>query len=77
MKNKITNDKVGEIIGKMADKIRGEMDYEFRVAQSQMNIAENDLIDSLDEKQKALYEDYRAKRETFYDIAKELYERKY
>ena len=77
MKKKVTNEEVGEIIGKIAEKIRSDLDYEFRVAQSQMCIAENDLIDSLDDKQKELYDDYRKKRDVVYQIAGELYERKF
>ena len=52
MKKKFTNEEIGQAIGKIAEKIRDDMDYDFRVAQSQMWIAENDLADSLDEKQK-------------------------
>ncbi len=36
MKKKITNEEIGEAIGKIADKIRSDMNYEFRVSQSQM-----------------------------------------
>ena len=61
----------------MAEKIRDDMDYDFRVAQSQMWIAENDLADSLDEKQKELYNDFREKRDLFFQIAGELYQRKF
>ena len=77
MKKKITNEKVEEIMGAVADKIRSDMDYEFRVAQSQMWIAENDLVDALDEKQQLLYKEYADKREEFFRIAKELYQRKF
>ena len=75
MKEKITNEKVGQIIDKVAEKIRTDMDYEFRVAQSQMWIAENDLVDSLNEKQHELYRNYSEKREAFFKIAEELYKR--
>lgn len=54
MKKKVTEEEVGQIIGKIAEKIRDDLDYEFRVAQSQMWIAENDLIDALDETQHEL-----------------------
>ena len=77
MKKKITDDDVGEIMGAIAEKLRNDMDYEFRVAQSQMWIAENDLVDSLDKKQQALYNDYAEKREYFYRVAKEIYQRKF
>ena len=77
MKKKFTNEEVGQMIGKMAEKIRDEMDYEFRVAQSQMWIAENDLVNALTEEQYKLYKDYSEKRNNFYKIAKELYARKF
>ena len=77
MKKKVTNEEVAEAIGKIAEKVRDDMDYEFRVAQSQMWIAENDLVDSLNENQHALYKDYSEKRNAFFKIAKELYERKF
>ena len=77
MKNKVTNEEVGQAIGEMAEKIRSDLDYEFRVAESQMWIAENDLVDSLNETQQELYKDYSEKRNAFFRLAKELYERKY
>lgn len=77
MKKKFTEEEIGEMIGKVAEKIRSDMDYEFRVAQSQMWIAENDLVDSLDEKQQELYKDFRDKRDAFFQIAQELYQRKF
>lgn len=77
MKKKVTNEEVGQVIGEMAEKIRSDMDYEFRVAQSQMWIAENDLVDALDEKQHDAYRNYAEKREAFFKIAGELYQRKF
>lgn len=77
MKKKFTNEEVGQVIGKVAEKIREEMDYEFRIAQSQMWIAENDLVDTLTEEQYKLYKDYSEKRNNFYKIANELYTRKF
>lgn len=77
MKKKFTDEEIGQMIGKMAEKIRSDMDYDFRVAQSQMWIAENDLVDSLDEKQQELYKDFREKRDLFFKIAEALYQRKF
>ncbi len=77
MKKKITDEEIGQVIGKIAEKIRNDMDYEFRVAQSQMWIAENDLVDALNESQYELYRDYAEKRNTFFKIAKELYQKKF
>ena len=76
MNKKITNEEVCKVIGELADKIRSEMDFDFRVAYGQMGIAENDLVDTFDENQKKLYKDFCEKRETFYNLAKEMYERK-
>lgn len=76
MKKKITNEEVASILGKIAEDIRDDLDYDFRVAQSQMWIAENDLVDSLNEQQKKLYDDFSEKRNTFFKIASELYQRK-
>lgn len=73
MNKKVTNEEAGETIGKIAEKIRSDMDYEFRVAQSQMWIAENDLVDALDKKQQEAYKDYAEKRNAFFQIAGELY----
>ncbi len=77
MKKKVTDEEIGQIMGKIAEKIRSDMDYEFRVAQSQMWIAENDLVNALDEDQREVYNDYAKKRETFFKIAQELYTRKF
>jgi hypothetical protein len=77
MKKKVTNEEVGQIMNEIAEQIRDKMDYDFRVAQSQMWIAENDLVDSLEEKQIPLYKDYCEKREAFFSIASEMYQRKF
>ncbi len=77
MKKKVTDEKATEFINKVAEKVREEMDYEFRVAQSQMWIAENELVDALDEKQHEAYKNYAEKRNAFVAIAKELYQRKF
>ncbi len=77
MKKRVSNEEVAQAINIIAEKIRSDLDYNFRVAQSQLQIAENDLVDSLDEKQKKLYEEFAKKRSEFYEIAKEIYQRKF
>ena len=77
MKEKVTKEKVGEILEQIADEVRDKMDYEFRVAQSQMWIAENDLADVLEEKQIEAYKTYCEKRNEFFRIAGEMYQRKF
>lgn len=76
MKKKVTNEEVGQLLSQFAEDVCDDMDYEFRVAQSQMWIAENDLVDSLNEKQKELYKEFAEKRNDFFKIASELYQRK-
>ena len=77
MKKKFTNEEIGQIIGKIAEKIREEMDYDFRVAKSQMQLAEKELAESLNDEQLKLYNDYCEKRKTFYEIASEIYQKIY
>ena len=77
MKKKVTEKEVGKVLGELAEQVRGELDLEFRVAQGQMWLAENDLVDTLDEKQKELYKIYCEKREAFYQVASEIYKRKF
>ena len=77
MKKKVTNEEVAKAIGTMANQLRTEMDFDMRVKQSQMWLAEDELVKSLNEKQLELYKDFYQKREAFYDIAKEMYERKF
>ncbi|MBE5756964.1 MAG: hypothetical protein E7342_04095 [Clostridiales bacterium] len=74
---KITNEEIGEIIGKMAQEVRSKMNYEFNVARSQMWIVENDLVKTFSAEQKKLYDDFVEKRNDFYSIASEIYEKKY
>lgn len=77
MKKKVTNEEVGKLFAKMAQDIRDDMDYELRVAESQMWIAENDLVDALNESQHQVYKDYAEKRNHFFRLAKEMYVRKF
>lgn len=76
MKKKITEEEVREFISKLIDKVNEEMDYTLNFVHSQMSLAENDLVDSLDEKQRALYDVYRKRREEFYDMARQMYVKK-
>ena len=75
-KRKITEEQLTQFISKMAEYVRDEMDYDFRVAQSQMGIAEKDLVNTFNDNQKMLYDDFCQKRAKFYQLASELYKRK-
>ncbi len=75
MKKKVTDEEVGKVLGQVAEQVRSELDYEFRVAQSQMFLAENDLIETFTTEQKELYLIYSQKRTAFYDIAEQIYKK--
>lgn len=78
MKKKATKEETTKVINEIAEKVRDDMDYEFRVAQSQMWIAENELVDALlTEEQRQAYKNYSEKKNNFFAIAKELYQRKF
>ena len=68
MKNKITDEKVGEFIKQCADEVKREMDYELRVAESNFYMAENALIHTFSEEQKQLYKEYLDKRQRYFDL---------
>ncbi len=68
MKKRFTEEEIAEIIGKMAEKIRSEMDEDVVYARMQMRMAEDELLKSLNEKQRELYEDFCKKREAFYGL---------
>lgn len=76
-RKKATNDDVGEMIGKIAEEIRDKLNYELKVAESQMWLAENDLVDALREDQYEVYRTYAEKRSEFFKLAKEVYQRKF
>ena len=77
MRKKVTENEVAKLIDAVAQKVREEMDFDYRVAESQMGIAEQQLYRSLNDQQKELYNNFVKKRKQFYAIASEMYERKF
>ena len=77
MKKKATNEDVKKLIGGIVKEINEEQEKEFRLAQCLMDIAENKLIQSLNSDQRALFDEYCQKRTAYYDIAREIYVKKY
>ena len=71
MRKRATTAEHAALIEELADKIRKEMDEEFLKRQVEMWAAEATLVASLDERQKALYEDFRKKREIVVDFVSE------
>lgn len=77
MKKKIDDEQMGQIIGGLADELRRQMKYDFDIAYRDMCFAENVLVNSLDQNQRELYKDFYLKRDAFYNIASEIYQKKY
>ena len=76
MERRLTDEEIGKAIGALAEKVKLEMDFELKVAKSEMTYAENELFLSLNEEQKKLFDVYRKRKEIFFDIAEQMYKRK-
>ena len=76
MERRLTNEEIGKAMGSLAEKVKLEMDFELKVAESEMIFAENELFLSLNEEQKKLFNIYRKRKEIFFDIAEQMYKRK-
>ena len=77
MENKVTNEKTKEIITEKVKKVREEIMQDFDLAFNKMCIAEKKLSKSLSDEQRTLYDDFRLRREIFYDIANEIFIKKF
>ena len=75
MRRKIANEEVKKILKNAVEEIHRELDAELKIAQAHMCVAEDELVKSLDENQRALYNEFYKKREIFYLKASELYKR--
>lgn len=77
MKKKVTNEEVAKFIGEVAEQLREEMDHDLKVAKSHMWVAEKQLVDSLTREQYELYQEFAQKRDAYFKLAGEVYQRKY
>ena len=75
MRRKIANEEVKKILKNAVEEIHRELDAELKIAQAHMCVAEEELVKSLDENQRALYNEFYKKREIFYLKASEPYKR--
>lgn len=76
-KKKTEKKDMRDILRQILDDYHKQMNENFVTAQNQMSTAENDLADTFNEKQKELYNTYCVKRKEFYQIAEEIYERRF
>ena len=77
MQKKVSNKQVGQFIENIADQLRQEITVDFNIAQTLMDIAERELVESLDEKQLQLYRNFCDKRANFYAVAQQRYHKKF
>ena len=77
MKRKVTEEEIKKFIAKMTEEITTEMNNNYHDARIEMLSAERELVNTLDKKQLDLYNEFAMKRELFYSIAKEKYEKKF
>ena len=77
MENNFTKEKTQESVEKITNKVRQEVTQDFNRAQIRVWIAEKKLLNSLNEEQRKLYNEFYKQRELFYDIANELYVKRF
>jgi hypothetical protein len=75
MKKKLNKNEMREFIARMIYKDKRKLNENFSVAQSEMELTENNLAQTFNKKQRVLYDDFCKKRELFYNAASELYEK--
>jgi hypothetical protein len=73
MKGKLNEKELGILFGELMDKSRDELGVEFRVAESEMVLAERKFFRSLDYSQSILYQDYRGKKNHFLEVASKIF----
>ena len=66
-----------EVIDKVINKTRAEVIDGFYVAQARMYVIEKKLVKTFTKEQKALYDEYAKRRDLFYAIAGEIYQKKF
>ena len=77
MKREIYNGKPDEFVEKVVKQVQREMEENFNIAFTQMDMAEKELVGTLTEKQKELYQNFLNARENFYKKAKTIYKKRF
>lgn len=77
MKKRVTKEDVQTILAGVSAQVKEEMNKDLKLLLSQMDMAENELYQSLDEKQRILYDKFFEKRKEFNNLAKEFYHKKF
>ena len=77
MKKRVTKLDVQTILAGVSAQVQEEMNSDLKLLLVKMDMAENELVQSLDEKQRILYDKFFEKRKEFNSLAKEIYKKKF
>ena len=67
MRKKATEEMIKEFISQCAEEINSQKDFDFRLATSRLERAEQELINTFTPEQKLLYEEYLQERQHYND----------
>ncbi len=76
MKEEITEQDVKEFLTDIVNKVNDELDKDLEDLHELMMVLEFRLVATFNQKQEKLYKDFCEARDKYYDLAKQLYERK-
>lgn len=75
MEKKFTNQEIGQIIGKLAEEVRNDIIKDLQVAKTEAIMAENNLINALNDEQKKLFYVYVEKQNEVLSLKKSIGEK--
>lgn len=75
MEKKFTNQEIGQIIGKLAEEVRNDIIKDLQVAKTEAIMAENNLINALNDEQKKLFYAYVEKQNEVLSLKKSIGEK--
>ena len=76
MKKKAKNKDVEDFLRDAVEKIYDQIENDYLLASNRLDIAEHKLAQSLNQEQLALYEDFCQAKQTFIEVASQLYTKK-
>ena len=77
MKRRVTKLDVQTILAGVSAQVQEEMNKDLTLLLVQMDMAENELYQSLNDEQRLLYDKFFEKRKEFNNLAKEIYKKKF
>lgn len=77
MRKKESNEQVKIFIDAIVKDIQYDMNFDIYVTEKNMNRAEMALFDSLDYNQRLLFAEYSQRKAEFFNIASQIYKRKF